>query len=106
MSHGTASDLRPSDSISAATSFSASALRAVTTTSAPACANAIDIARPSPRLAPVTKQTRPSSSDLLDASVIVRSQHPLPNSGSGSDLLQSEISHAEPETLNPTFLPV
>ena len=53
---------RPSARSAAATSSQASALRLATTTSAPACAKPRAIARPSPRVPPVTTATRPERS--------------------------------------------
>src|ERR1700729_2382469 len=52
---------RPLASTSAATAAQASSLRLVTTTSAPASAKASTMARPRPRLPPVTRATLPAS---------------------------------------------
>src|SRR6476660_3518256 len=56
-----ASARRPARRTSAAASSHASCFRLATTTSAPACASVRTIARPSPRVPPVTSATRPLS---------------------------------------------
>src|SRR6478736_1986727 len=58
-----ASARRPARRTSAAASSQASCLRLATTTSAPACASVRTIARPRPRVPPVTSATRPVRSN-------------------------------------------
>ena len=58
---------RPVASTSVATTFSASSPRAISVTSAPACASATAVARPIPEPAPVTMATLPDNA-AIDAS--------------------------------------